>query len=102
VHVRVVKQQQNNSSSCRSNPGLAEGASSSESGGVWVGRSHMGNWKLPAPPQIFSWFYRVKHCVPGKVCSSLLGTAPSISPSSTSFARQAPLLSTPTQLASYL
>lgn len=66
------------------------------------GQDPQGNWKLPAPPQFFSRFYHMKHCVPGKVRSSLLGTPVSLSSFSTSFAIWAPLLSTPTQLASYL
>lgn len=98
----MVKQWKNNSSSRRSTPGLVEGARGSESGGVWMDRSHMGNWKLPAPPQIFSRFDHMKHCVPGKVRSSLLGATSSLSSFSTSFAIWAPLLSAPTQPASYL
>lgn len=94
MYMFMVEQYKNNSSSWRSNPGLVKSARCNES----AGRSHLGNWKLPTPPCIFLSFYRMKHCVPGKECSSLLlGTRSSLSSFSTSFA--IPLLSTWTLLA---
>lgn len=102
IYICEVKQRRKNSSPCRPSPGFVEGARGSESGDLWMDRSHMGNGKLPAPPQIFSVFYHRKHCVPEKIRSSLLGTTASLSSFPTSFAIWAPLLHTPTQLARYL